>query len=47
VERRAWSEAEVQEVQRLPEVLREVRRADWQKQETQVDWPAASQLVCA
>ena len=47
MERRAWSADEVQEVQRLPEVLREVRRADWQKQETQVDWAAASQLDCA
>lgn len=26
--------------QTLPDVLREVRRADWQKQENQVDWSA-------
>jgi hypothetical protein len=47
VESRDWSADEVHEEHRLPEVLRVVRRDDWQKQETQVDSAAASQLLWA
>lgn len=42
-----WSAVAVHEVQRLPDDLSEVKRADSQKHETQEDWGPAVQLSWA